>query len=279
LEQETIDRLSAALRTKGLSEEQIQQSMQGLQGAFETAGRRNIKLWNVAKMTLMPASLLAMTLLTVHELGTSSAFSYALADALKVWLGDEKEVLATSQFLTALSLYGSAFASRLLGNVISRRIREGSMYFISSMASAIGTGLMIAANGTNVPLLLAGAVFASFGMGNFFAQLFEYITNLHPKYRPEVATLITYTMPLSSLLVTPFEWLKEISGMPLDLILSEAALIASFFVLPGMFADSSLVDSAKYYGKKIADAFRSKGKSGGTSANLPSDAADPLPAN
>jgi len=285
VEKETLARVSDALRAQGVSEAEIQQMQKDLQAAFDVAGRRHTSVWRVARMTTIPSSLLAMILLTVHELGTSSAFSYTLTEAIKLWLGSDTATFALSQALIGVTLYGSAFASRMLGNFISRRLTEGTMYLLSSMTSVIGTGLMIAANGTNIPLLLTGAFIAAFGMGNFFAQLFEFMTNLHSDYRPEVATLITYTMPVAAALVIPFEWLKEMAGIPLDLILSEVALFGSFVSLPQLFAGSSILRSIGYYSQRVRNAVMpshnsgnpNDGATGGTTE--PTAMPDPTPAN
>jgi len=111
--------------------------------------------------------------------------------------------------------------------------------------SVTGTALMAAANG-NIGALIGGAVIASFGVGNFFSQMYEYMTGLYPKYRREIALLINYTMPAAAVMTFPMRWLVGYTGISnLDLLISGAGLIASLALTPGMFANSSLVKAGQ----------------------------------
>ena len=215
---------------------------------------------------VMPA-LTAMTLLTIHELGTASEFAYQVKEVAKQHFGGVgDESAATGMFLTAFFLYGTAFFSRVGGNWMALRTSEGSMYAFSSAMSVIGSSMLIAANG-NMPILFTGAMMATFGMGNFFSQVFEYTMKQAPKFRPELAVLIGYTMPVAAGLAAGIhalaEWGVTQGVNDLGLMTALGALVASFAACPKMFADSSLIRSAQYYSKKawtsLKNIFRKKG--------------------
>jgi len=120
------------------------------------------------------------------------------------------------------------------------------MYAVSSAMSVLGTALMAGANG-NIGALISGAVIASFGVGNFFSQMYEYMTGLYPKYRREIALLINYTMPAAAIMTFPMRWLVGLTGISnLDLLISGAGLLGSLVLTPGMFANSSIVKAAQH---------------------------------
>lgn len=282
LEAETMQNLQAELTAKGLPAEQVQQAMDSLQAAFDALGKRNVGIWNVMKMPGVRSALGAMTLLTVHELGTSSEFAYQVKEVAKANFGvGDAEGAALGMFLTAFFLYGTSFFSRLAGNWLALRTSEGSMYAFSSAISAIGTGLLIAANGS-MPMLFTGAIMATFGMGNFFSQVFEYTIKQAPKFRQELAVLIGYTMPVAALLTagvhTLAEWGTAHGINALGLMVCQAALFTSFFVAPRMFADSSLVKAIKYYGKKFINLFKRGGGKNGGDVPPAADLSEPVPA-
>jgi len=209
-----------------------------LKEAIDNLGRRSVSVFDVMKLPGLPASLTAMTLATFHELAISNGFAFGMRSI--VGHG------ATANALTALALYGTMSAGRILGNMLSRRVSGGTMYTISSSMSLIGTALMAAANG-NLATFISGAVFASFGMGNFFSQMYEYMTGLYPKYRREITLLISYTMPLAAIITFPMRWMVNTTGIGnLDLLISGAGFLASLVLTPGMFANSSIVKAIRY---------------------------------
>ncbi len=282
MEAETLQEIQTELEAKGIPAEQVQQAMEGLQGAFDSLGQRNLGIWNVMKMPGVRPALGAMTLLTVHELGTSSEFAYQVEELAKANFGvGDAEGAALGMFLTAFFLYGTSFFSRMAGNWLALRTTEGSMYAFSSAISAIGTGLLIAANGS-MPMLFTGAIMATFGMGNFFSQVFEYTMKQAPKFRQELAVLIGYTMPIAAALTagvhTLAEWGTAHGINALGLMVCQGALLASFLVAPRMFADSSLVKAVKHYGKKFINLFKRGGGKNGGSVPPAADLGDPVPA-
>ena len=271
LEWRSILRLSDMLREEGVSSRQSAQIETALREQFDAFGRKNIRYKDILRTPGMASALMGMMLLTSHELGTSLGFAYAINQAIeKVGItGDEN--LAFGAFLSAFFLYGTAFLSRGLGNALSMRITEGTMYAFSSLCSAVGTGLMIGANGNFAPLL-SGVVLAGFGMGNFFSQVFEYTRNLNPKYAPEIAQLITLTMPVAAALSSQFPTVAHMAGVPgLDLILCAGALAGGLWATRKMFEDSSIVRSARYYWQKLKDKIRRSNPSEEVTEGAPQD--------
>ena len=267
LEGKSLERLQKNLLDRGMPEDQAKAAITQLQSSLNTLSRRNVNFRDVMKMKGVKPALGAMTLLTIHELGTASEFAYQVKELAKQQFGTSgDESMAMGMFLTAFFLYGTAFFSRIGGNWIALRTSEGSMYAFSSAMSVLGTSMLIAANG-NMPMLFTGAIMATFGMGNFFSQIFEYTMKQAPKFRPELAVLISYTMPLAAGLSAGIHSLAEWGAThginELGLMTALGALVASFAVCPKMFADSSLIRSAKYYSKKawtaVKNMFRSKG--------------------
>lgn len=255
-EAECVEELRAQLLAQGRSSTTANNAAQGLEEAFNSLGRRDVRLWQVLRSPKIFPAGLGMTLATMHELSVSNGFAFTMHNLLPDG--------AYANALTALVLYGSMSTGRLLGNWISRRISGGSMYALSSSLSLLGTATMVAANG-NVPLLMTGAVIASFGVGNFFSQMYEYMTGLYPKFRREISLLINYTMPAAAMLAMPMRKLVGITGFAgMDLLVSGVGLVASMALTHGMFANSSIVLAGKYglgqlkqYVKKV---FSHKGK-------------------
>lgn len=282
LEKESLQRIQKGLLAQTALAEKIPQAMEQLQHALDVLGRRNMSPWRVMKMPGVVSSLGAMTLLTVHELGTSSEFAYQVGAVANAKLGlAGADGAATGMFLTAFFLYGSSFFSRIAGNWVALRTSEGSMYAFSSLMSLLGSTLLIAAD-NSLPLLFTGATMATFGMGNFFSQVFEHTIKQAPKFRPELAVLIGYTMPLGAGLSSGMhalaEWGASQGVSNLGLIASLGALVASFAVCPKMFANSSLIRSAQYYGQKMWQAARNMfiKKTQQVSPESPSDQAEAL---
>ena len=218
--------------------QQAATAREALQQAFDNLGHRNVKLVDVMRMVGLPASLSAMTLATLGELGLSNGLAFAMRELIG------NGTAATG--IVGLLLYGCMFGWRIVGNVLSQRMSGGSMYAISSMAS-IGGPLLMTAAGNNIGLLATGAMIACFGVSNFFSQMYEYMVGLHPKYKREIALLINYTMPLAAVPAALLREIVNISGIPsLDIGISGAALAASVALTPGMLANSSMVQGLKY---------------------------------
>ncbi|MGN0025047.1 MAG: hypothetical protein ACI351_06400 [Candidatus Avelusimicrobium sp.] len=264
-EAEAVQAFQEDLISKGVPAAQAEQAGLELQKAFDTLGHRNVRLWDVFRLKALSPSLLAMTLATVHELSVSNGFAFAMHDVL----GDGTYANA----LTALTLYGSMSVGRILGNLISRYLSGGSMYALSSLFSIGGTALMAFA-GDSISQLMTGAVIASFGVGNFFSQMYEYMTGLYPKYKREISLLINYTMPLAAVMSFPMRWLVNYTGVSgLDLMLSGAAVTGSVMLTPGMLANSTVVQVAKYEGGRMWTKMKNLFKGGGKH-NTPSDNLD-----
>ncbi|MCQ2410151.1 MAG: hypothetical protein MJ053_01065 [Elusimicrobiaceae bacterium] len=231
-EKECLDALKLALDRQGLAPVQTQRAVASLGQAFESLNPREANLWQVLRIPVIRNSVLGITLATMHELSVSNGFAFAMHGLLG-------NGTAANAF-TALALYGATCAGRILGNGLSRRVSEGSMYLISSAFSLAGTMTMIAA-GNHVAPLVAGAVIASFGVGNFFSQIYDYATAQRKEYKREISLLINYTMPVAAVLSMPMRRLVGLTGFGgMDLVVSAAALIGSLALTPGMFANSSL---------------------------------------
>lgn len=263
-EAEAVKALQDDLIFKGVPAVQAEQAGLELQKAFDILGHRDVRLWDVFRLKSLSPSLFAMTLATVHELSVSNGFAFAMHNVL----GDGTYANA----LTALTLYGSMSGGRILGNLISRYLSGGSMYALSSAFSIGGTALMATAGG-NIPQLVTGAVIASFGVGNFFSQMYEYMTGLYPKYKREISLLINYTMPLAAVFSIPMRGLAEFTNIAgIDLMLAGAAVAGSVMLTPGMLANSTLVQVAKYEGgrmwTKVKNLFKGGGKNNSPAGNL-----------
>lgn len=237
-EEECVAELRAQLSAQGRSAANVRSATRGLQEAFDSLGHRNVRLGTVLFSPKMFPATIGMTLATMHELSVSNGFAFTMHNLLPNG--------AHANALTALVLYGSMSTGRLLGNWISRRISGGSMYALSSLFSLTGTATMVASGG-NVPLLMTGAVIASFGVGNFFSQMYEYMTGLYPKFRREISLIINYTMPAAAMLSMPMRKLVGVTGFAgMDLLVSGVGLLGSLALTPGMFANSSLVLAGKH---------------------------------
>lgn len=268
-EAEAVEALQKALVEQGMSAALAEQTGQELQKAFDALGHRNVKLLDVLKLEHLTPGIIGMALATMHELSVSNGFAFAM-----------HEVVGEGTFanaLTALTLYGSMSGGRILGNLISRYLSGGSMYALSSAFSIGGTAMMAMA-GDNIAQLMTGAVVASFGVGNFFSQMYEYMTGLYPKYKREISLLINYTMPAAAVLSFPMRWLVNATGISgLDLMIAGGAVAASVLLTPGMLANSTVVQVAKYEGARLWKKVKGFFKRGGN--NNPGDLNGAAPAN
>lgn len=243
----SMENLKSKMEKEGLPEANQAEVLAAAQAQFDKLEHRNVSMREVLMRApyVLPV-LVAMTLGTVHELTVSSGFSFVLRNFFDVGV--------LSNFITAIVLYGSMVLGRLVGNVVSLRLRSGTMYGFSSLMSLAGTGLM-AFNVGNAAALIAGAIIASFGIGNFFTQMYDFVIENNPKYQREVSLLITFTMSLAGLISMPMRWLVHETGVAnLDLILSVVALGASLVLTKDMFKDSSVYEYFKNRGHVPPDA-------------------------
>jgi len=242
-EAQAASALEKYMSAHGVPQEQARAAAQSLQAAFDTLGHRDVKLWNVFRLEHLTPGIIGMALATMHELSVSNGFAFAMHKAL----GEG----TVANALTALTLYGSMSGGRVLGNLIARYISGGSMYALSSAFSIGGTAIMAAAGG-DIGQLITGAVIASFGVGNFFSQMYEYMTGLYPKYKREISLLINYTMPAAAVMSFPMRWLVEATGISgFDLMVAGLGVTASVALTPGMLANSTVVQVAKYEGSRL----------------------------
>lgn len=267
-EAEAVLALQKSLMAHGMPSAQAEQAGLELQKAFDTLGHRNVNLWDVLRLKHLSPGIAAMALATMHELSVSNGFSFAM-----------HEVVGEGTFanaLTALTLYGSMSGGRILGNLISRYLSGGSMYALSSAFSLGGTAMMATA-GDSISQLITGAVIASFGVGNFFSQMYEYMTGLYPKYKREISLLINYTMPAAAIMSFPMRWLVGATGVSgIDLMVAGAAAAASVALTPGMLANSTVVQVAKYEGGRLWQKVKNLFKRGGNNTPGNLDGAAPV---
>lgn len=243
-EQEVGEELENMLAlSSNYTPEQAKTAREALQQAFDTLGHRNVKLKDVMMMSGLPTALGAMTLATLGELGLSNGLAFAMQELI----GNATKATG----IVGILLYGCMFGWRIVGNVLSQRMSGGSMYAVSSMASIAGPVMMTLA-GSNIGMLATGAMIACFGISNFFSQMYEYMVGLHPKYKREIALLITYTMPAAAIPAALLRGAVAKTGIAsLDIAIAGAALAASVALTPGMLANSSMIQGAKYGWKQL----------------------------
>ena len=229
-ETEFGDALEEYLLKAGRTAEEAQQIRQAFRDAFDKLNHRNINLKDIALKVGLPTSLTAMAIATMGELGFSNNFAFLMRGLV----GDATAATA----IVGLLLYGSMFSWRVVGNLLVPRMSGGSMYAISSAAAVLGSAAM-AMFPDNMPLVMAGASIGCFGISNFFAQMYDYIIDLHPEYKREVALLINLTMPIAALGAPLFRLAGHIPG--LDMALVSAAMAGSVALTPKMLAGSSIL--------------------------------------
>ncbi|MBR4592106.1 MAG: hypothetical protein IKO35_02750, partial [Elusimicrobiaceae bacterium] len=254
-EKECVETLRETWLKQGKTPEQAEAAAQALQQTFDVLGHRDTTFFKLMKEVIktpkLAAGIAGMTLATVHELSMSNGLAFTVRSILPDGVA--------SNAVTATALYGTAILGRAAGNWINRRVSGGSMYAISSASSIIGTGLMIGA-GDSIGSLAAGAAIASFGVGNFFSQMFEYLTGLAPKYRREISLLINYTMPAAAVISMPMRQVVAWTNIPgIDLMIAGGALAGSLILTRGMFANSSLVQTIQNNLKKTKNLWKNSG--------------------
>lgn len=217
---------------------------------------------------------LGMTLASVHEFTISSAFAMNLNKLISD--GD------MANLLVAVSLYVPLIVGRLLGNLLATRISSATMYLFCSGLSALGTVIMLGAGG-NVTLSIIGAVITSLGVGNYFSQMYNYVTKKNPKLQREISVVLAVTMALAGGLTVPASHLNEwFGGTNLDIWYAMGALIASLGLTSGMMKKSTLIKFIKSSFLSVIESFKkNKNDKGDSELNNqpPADNAEPLPNN
>ena len=217
---------------------------------------------------------LGMTLASVHEFSISSAFAMNLNKLISD--GD------MANLLVAVSLYVPLIIGRLLGNLLATRISSATMYLFCSGLSALGTVIMLGAGG-NVTLSIIGAVITSLGVGNYFSQMYNYVTKKNPKLQREISVVLAVTMALAGGLTVPASHLNEwFGGTNLDIWYAMGNLIASLALTSGMMKKSTLVKFIKSSLLSVIESFKkNKNDKGDSDVNnqLPAENAEPLPNN
>ena len=217
---------------------------------------------------------IGMTLATIHEFAVSSAFAMNLNALIPD--GD------TANLLVAIALYVPLILGRLGGNLIASRISSGSMYLLCNSLSGIGTVIMLLSAG-NVPMSILGASITSLGVGNYFSQMYDFVTKKNPKLQREISVVLAVTMALAGALTIPASHLNEwFNGTNLDLLYALAALVGSWTLTGGMVANSTLVKFGKSMWKQFKEYFHKDGQKGAdqNGENGPSSGPDmnnPLP--
>lgn len=267
--------LRYALMQEGVSSADAFKAATAMQKTFNSLDYRSQRVLKVLAKPGVWTGAIAVTLATIHELSVSNGFAFAIRRLI--------EDGAIANGVTALALYGSMILGRLGGNWLNRRISNGSMYAFSSLFSIGGTATMIAAlsSGGNLPMLITGAVLASFGVGNFFSQMYDYLTGLYKgKYKRIISLIINYTMPAAAVLSMPMRQLVQVTGIPsVDLIISGVALLASLALTPKMLAESSVVKAVRQAGKSLKNKFKKLFHKRSKKTKLPpTDLDNPAPA-
>ena len=176
---------------------------------------------------------LAMTLATVHEFTISSAFAMNLNQLISN--GD------TANLLVAVALYVPLIIGRLGGNLMASRISSGTMYLLCNTLSGLGTLIMLSSGG-NVGVAILGAAITSLGVGNYFSQMYDYVTKKNPKLQRQISVLLAVTMALAGLLTTPASHLNAwLGGSNLDIWYSLVCLVGSWLLTTCMMKDSTII--------------------------------------
>ncbi len=190
----------------------------------------------------------AMTFATVHEFVMSSTFASQLNASF--------EDGAAANFFVALCLYIPLVFGRILGNTVGKKISPASLYLICSALSAIGTSIMM--GGAVAPAVtMAGAALASLGVGNFFTQMYDYITSMHREHNREISVILALTMTVAAIMSLPVRYIAEDSDVAnIDLMIAMGALVFSLALTVPMMRGSTIY---KYIQGKFKKKDASKG--------------------
>lgn len=253
----------------GLSGQQAQAIVSQVKSSLAVQENTIGNMLKMLKAPGVPALTSAMTLATIHEFVVSSSF----ASTMKMLINQGE----FANFLIACSLYVPLIAGRLGGNIISRRISADTMYILCSALSGVGTAVMATA-GDSVSQMIAGAAVASFGVGNFFTQMYDYIMSRYPKQNRELSSILALTMAFGGIGAIPAGYLAAATGFEASALLyAGAALGASLLLTPGMMANSTIVQGVKYEFKRIWQGVKKVFKRGGN--NTPGNLDNAAPVN
>ena len=234
--QEAVALLREGL-TQKLSPKRVNQLVEKIETDLNKLDNRLKNMWAMVGVEGVLPLTMGMTAATVHEFVVSSSFADTMNDVIPA--GD------LANFLVALTLYVPMIAGRIGGNWMSKKLSKGSMYLFCSTLSAIGTA-MIGLSGGHVRTMIIGAALASVGMGNFYTQMYNYITEKHKKYNREISALLSLTMAFGGLgaMVSPTS--LGLTGNPAwDMAFAGGLLVLSCLLTKPMFASSSLVKAMK----------------------------------
>lgn len=221
-----------------LSYEKSQEIMQEFSATLKQLEQHPVTVWQTFRKAPAVALItMGMTLATVHEFTISSAFAMNL-NAL-IPNGD------TANLLVATALYLPLLLGRLGGNMIASRISSGSMYLFCTGLSLLGTVIMFLSAGA-VAGSITGAVITSLGVGNYFSQMYDYVTKKNPKLQREISVILAITMALAGAMTMPASHLNEwFHAQNLDILYAGAALIASLALTAGMVSNSTIIKFVK----------------------------------
>ena len=200
--------------------------------------QQKISTWEIfAHAPAVAAITFGMTLASVHEFTISSAFAMNLNQLIASG--------ATANLLVAIALYIPLIAGRLGGNVLATRISSGTMYLFCNALSGLGTLIMLGSAG-NVGMSVLGAAITSLGVGNYFSQMYDYVTKKNPQFQREISVILAITMALAGGLTVPASHLNAwFGGTNLDIWYALAALAASWLLTLGMMDNSTIVKFMK----------------------------------
>ena len=272
------DKVLTAVENKLIQEykktpEEAKQIMERLSDAIKMQENNLGNMWAMFRSPGVATLLIAMSTACVHEFVLSSSFT-----------GIMKNLIPQGElalFLTASALYLPMIAGRLAGGDLSnRKMKPASMYIGFSALSAIGTTIMATAGGS-VPLTIAGAAIATIGIGNFFTQMYDYITRLYPKRVRELSSLMALTMGVGGAVAIPAGYMAGMSGMgvPANLLYASGMLLTSLLLTPRMMRNSSLVTGVRQEIQKVWERFKRFFHRGGdTPGEGPTEGPTPSPA-
>ena len=253
--------------------EEAKQIMERLSDAIKVQENNLGNMWTMFRSPGVAALLTAMSAACVHEFVLSSSFTGIMKDLIP-----QGEL---ALFLTASALYLPMIAGRLAGGDLSnRKMKPASMYIGFSALSAIGTTMMATAGGS-VPLTIAGAAIATIGIGNFFTQMYDYITRRYPKRVRELSSLMALTMGVGGAVAIPAGYMAGMSGMgvPANLLYASGMLLTSLLLTPRMMRNSSLVTGVRQEIQKVWERFKRFFHRGGdTPGEGPTEGPTPSPA-
>ncbi len=255
--------------------EEAKQIMERLSDAIKMQENNLGNMWTMFRSPGVPSLLAAMSAACVHEFVLSSSFTGIMKDLIP-----QGEL---ALFLVASTLYLPMIAGRLAGGDLSNReMSPASMYIGFSTLSAIGTAMMVTAGGS-VPQTIAGATIATIGIGNFFTQMYNYITGRYEKEKRdrELSSLMALTMSVGGAVAIPAGYMAGMAGLgvPANLLYASGMLLTSLLLTPRMMRNSSLVTGVRQEIQKVWERFKRFFHRGGdTPGEGPTEGPTPSPA-